>query len=203
MSNIFNITPAQAIEGIFTRRYMFKVSQLAFVNPELNKRLGVATTGNKEFDTQLSDLRVVRALTPAQAAMIKNKRFYLALMVPEMALEIYKHLQTHLELWARACSEHALNVIKAPFEDLLVLEEFASALFMVARYYFTPEVTSVSMFSASFDLSKFGLSEVDTMFKEKDPTTAAVQNDEPVNDGYPLRESLAPVFFNAMARSTQ
>ena len=200
------LTPEEAYQIVFKDKFMFRLDPMALVDLEEVARRGTNTSGIARHDRAVNSTAVMRSLSVATAAEIKANRFRIGLVMPEMSVRMYEGLQSHLEHWLNQINRATMNFnSNPPLDDLVILEHFCQAVFMVARGYFKPGTATGNMFGNRLDLSKHGVQAVKEIFRLKD------QQEKPeerglfgevtyMEDGLPQRESLMPHFSKAMLK---
>ena len=74
--------------------------------------------------------------------------------------QIYEYIQRHLEAWADRLS-NGINIMAAPIDDLVAMNDFANSLFPYARAYINTEATGSPFMRA---ISKAGFSKFSSEF---------------------------------------
>lgn len=136
-------------EYIFRRVFLVATTEEALraeSDPSVYK-----TTGFAKHDNSLIGMRAQCYMPISRMATIFDKGYMVALVKSEDAKTVYEYIQYHLEGWMKVMTG-GLNAVQAPYDDLMVLDRFATAVYGVAAHqYGTPDTqTAFGRFMAQF-----------------------------------------------------
>lgn len=142
-------------EYVFKRIFFVRVPQQSLESEGDIRQFGSRSTGFAKYDNQIFGQMTSCYLTIAQMASIHDRGFGVQLVHYEDAKTVYEFVQHHLDTWMKFITG-TLNTAKAPFEDLRVLDRFATSVYGVAAHqYTTPDnLTTFGRWMSQFaDLS--------------------------------------------------
>ena len=112
------------------------------------KQMGAVTTGDAQRDKDIYNSSISKMLTIARMAELHQQGVPVRVPSNEDAEIIYRHVEEHLLAWLDRV-QTSLNPIRAPIQDLIVLDKFAGSLFEHARYVLTNKYDMSSLFEKS------------------------------------------------------
>ena len=119
---------------IFHYPYYCRVRGIHLLTDVQLEMFGIVSSGNGRVDAAVSREWVDCQLTMADMAELFSEGVTIVLTEPERSVVMYEILREHLTDHLRN-AEYAINLQKAPLEDLRKLEALASEIFKVARIY--------------------------------------------------------------------
>lgn len=178
-------------EYIFNRRYMCMVNQMDVTSKEYIKLFGTPTTGDSGIDREMANQWITTYKTIAEMAVLFSENKTVRICKTSDCEAIYNSVEYHLKRWAET-AKTSLNSNAAPIDDLMALDNFATAIYPHALRSNETKVLIDNLFVKELDNvfptfeSIFGRS-----VEEKKPET-----DEDGNVKIPQRESYANAFIN-------
>jgi hypothetical protein len=131
-------TPIETSRLIFDDMYMIKVP-VTSTRTELDIRLfGTVRTGYEEIDKSALDDLVVVMWSIARMAEHFKKGVPIRVIKYSDTKTIYESVTRHLDAWKYQI-EDGINVNNAPFNDLIMLDEFANSVYEHAKFQFTAQ----------------------------------------------------------------
>jgi hypothetical protein len=180
-----------------TRYYIFvpifkcRVSNIKSMSISYLQHFGMPTASDPRLDAETSGELITRMLTIEAMAEFFNKGVTIAVCKYEDTKVIYDHISNHLNFWKRQL-DTGLNTKNAPFDDLILLDKFANAVYAHAKFQFTQDTVDsilLRQMSGAMSFTK------DTLFR-KPPVVLTVNKtpEEEQEDKYPERASMAEGF---------
>ena len=115
-------------DAIFHEYYKVRVPSVAVCSDAELELCGMPITEGLNVEENIEVNTTICMLPISRMAEIYNNGFNVQIMDSEDVTRIYDAVSKHLEAWDRHLS-NALNKKKAPIDDLILLDEFAQALF--------------------------------------------------------------------------
>ena len=138
---------------IFDELFPIAVPNLQSTSIDHLRRYGSYTTFNTQFDRELANQWInteasidVMIEHFRQGTMVKLRRYM-------DAKKIYDNITEHLRAWKYQL-DNGINIGAAPFDDLLLMDQFAHKVYEHAKYMFTPEVINNYMGQGMAEVSK-------------------------------------------------
>lgn len=119
---------------IFERTFLVRTTHAATLDPIEVEMFGIVSTGVKNYDPPI-ERPTTCYLSIAKMATIFDKGHPIALINKADVKRVYEYIQYHLESWMSVLA-NGINAIEAPFDDLLILDRFASSVYGVAAYHY-------------------------------------------------------------------
>lgn len=120
---------------IFHRLFLVRTTEEALRTEKQVETYGVPSTGLAVFDNQLFNMATRCYIPISRMADIFDKGHMVSLVNHSDAKIVYEYIQYHLESWMKIISG-GLNAVKAPYEDLKLLDRFATAVYGVAAHQY-------------------------------------------------------------------
>lgn len=155
-------------EYIFRRLFHVRTREEALQTEQELQTYGARSTGSVKYDNHLYGRLTTCYIPIAKMAMIFDRGFEVHLVNHSDAKTVYEYIQHHLETWMKFMG-NGVNAVKAPYEDLRLLDRFATSVYGVAihQYQKADALTPFGRFMAQFsDLSEDAFS---TEVKTKAP----------------------------------
>lgn len=144
MSDLTTIDPKIASkEYIFNRVFLIRTTEEALRDGSNYAEYGTSSTGYKQHDSKLINLSTQCYLTIAKMANLADKGYPVSLANRSDAKTIYEFVQYHLDSWMKAISG-GLNLVKAPYDDLKILDRFATSIYGVAVHQYEAGVQATA-----------------------------------------------------------
>ena len=153
-------------EGKDTTYYLFdvvwecKIREIDRISEMEFKLFGNPTTGNAEFDRSEMYNWVDVMLPISEMVERFRKGVPIRIKYYDQTEQIYEYIQRHLEAWADRLG-NGINIMAAPIDDLVAMNDFANSLFPYARAYIDTEATGSPFMRA---ISKAGFSKFSSEF---------------------------------------
>lgn len=121
--------------------YYFKVRMPYLQTRSLQdiKNTGVAVTGIREIDNDIPNQQLTTMLTIAQMAEYYQEGVPIRVVMYEDIKTIYSYISQHIHAW-KSRLQYGVNIGNAPIQDLILLDQFANAIYDHAKYQFTTEI---------------------------------------------------------------
>jgi hypothetical protein len=123
---------------LFTTLFHCKIPELHRHDETYLREVGHHVTGDKAWDKELMHQLVDVYLTPVRMVTLFSIGSQIVFHNPRDALVVYDLIKTHLENWQRAI-EQSLHPQNPPMDDLRLMEEFAEAIYPLAKVYMNKE----------------------------------------------------------------
>lgn len=124
---------------IFNRKFYCTVPYMATRSADHIRMFGTPSCGIKELDHGMVNERIETFLTIDQMVEHFRNGTVVGVKKIEDTKTIYDCITTYLNAWKRQL-EHGLNNRDAPIDDLILLDQFANAVYAHAKYFFTEDV---------------------------------------------------------------
>lgn len=131
-------------EKIWEYYYLVRVPELAATSVEYLKTYGSYITGDKGVDQALTNQWMTRQMTINQMIDLYREGVQIKIVKESDVKEIYETIALHLEGW-RSQLERGINIGDAPIEDLIAMDDFASAVYEFARHHLTRDTVNSIM----------------------------------------------------------
>ena len=126
-------TPLETSKLIFDKLFMCRVPVLS-VRSEMDvMTFGTVFTGNEDIDKSALDEWVTVMWSITRMASMYKKGFGIKVIKADDTKTIYEYVSRHLEAWRRQLEE-GMHGGKAPFDDLILLDEFANTVYTHVKY---------------------------------------------------------------------
>lgn len=147
------------IVAIFEKRYRVSVRQRDAISIEEQRAMGVTRTGDRKLDEMLDNSYQYVFLTIDDMVEMFRNGVEMTLTNSEDSKKIFEAISNHTGFW-RSELKFSYNMGDAPVEDLILMEKFASAVYVHARFEFEkrPEFNAATGTLASFLYSRQSLS---------------------------------------------
>ena len=182
---------------IFHHVFLCRIPYIASMSIEYMKQFGIPSSGDKEVDERMSKQDITTMLPISEMAKYYSQGVNVSIVQRADVKDIYILITNHLAAWKRHI-EKSINLGNAPMEDLIMLDEFANAVYSEAKFEFSTEVaqsTFMQHMSSSIRSNK-------NNFFKKAGTTPSLDRDgnvrihSPEDQVYPERESMSDIFRN-------
>lgn len=178
-------------EYIFNRRYMCMVNQMDTTSREYIKLFGTPTTGDAGIDREMANQWITTFKTIAEMASLFKESKVVRVIKNADCEAIYNSVEYHLKRWAET-NQTSLNTGSAPVEDLMLLDQFATAIYPHALNNTSKRKIIDNMFEKELDTVYVNF---DNIFGK--PIDEEVKEyDEEGNVKLPQRQSYANAFVN-------
>lgn len=176
---------------IFHKQFLCRVSNIQSMSVEYLKMFGMPSSGDPYYDKQTANELIMRMLTIDD--MVEFFRNGVSVYVCNVAdtKEIYERITNHLMAWKHQL-EHGFHTRGAPLDDLILLDRFAVAVYKHAKYQFTPDIVDSIMARRMSSILK--TSRADILSAKAKTQVVNPETNEPEEDPYPERVSMADVF---------
>lgn len=124
---------------IFNQKFRCSVPQIDMRSADHIKMFGMPSSGIKEIDNETARERIQTYLTISQMVNYFKHGALVGVTKISDTKIIYERITDHLNAWKRQL-QHGLNNNDAPVEDLMLLDNFANAVYAHAQYQFTQEI---------------------------------------------------------------
>lgn len=124
---------------IFNEKYLCRVPYLATRSEDHLRKYGMPITGLPEYDKGLANELQDRYLSIAQMVEFYKKGVVVRVVKYGDTKRIYERITDHLVAWQEAL-KWRLNIGNAPLEDLVIMDQFANAVYEHAKYQFEQTV---------------------------------------------------------------
>lgn len=189
-------SPPDTTKLIWDYLYLARVPYLQSTSIEYLKRYGSYTTGDREIDRELSNQWITTMININQMVEYFREGVQIKIVNYNDTKEIYAHISEHLAAWNERLLK-GINIGNAPIEDLILMDEFANAVYAHAKYQFTRETVNSIVARRLSEVGRFNGS---NFFKTPLPTkkdnqqidpdgTIRINADDP--NAPPERESLS------------
>lgn len=121
---------------LFHKYYLWLVPQGELWDINDTEYYGVMTTGDEEWDKELSEVRVPQYLKTSDAAAMMAEGIEMTLSDPKDAVAIYNTIAEHLKDWLKSLRRStggAMSKTKVPIQGLREFNTMASHLAVIGR----------------------------------------------------------------------
>lgn len=184
---------------LFNKLFMCRVPYLQTMSAEYIREYGVLASGDPVRDKALGSETITTMLSIAKMIEYFSKGVTVGVVRYEDTKKIYEYISNHLQAWKREL-EYSVNA-DAPVEDLLLMDRFASAVYVHARHQFTQDYADgiiARRLTGGMSVNK------NTLFRPKEPPPVETNttSDDP-HQHLPARHSMADVFASRRAITTK
>ena len=148
----FNNRPKSEIEKlgspIWDNIYICKVRLVDSYSNEDIRRFGVPTVGDSTLDRDMHNQHIVVGITIDNMVEYFKRGITVTLVHNKDAEVIYHIINNYLLAWKDQI-DRAINLGNVPYDDLLLLDNFAAAVFPQAKMFGSPKKTA-SLFANLF-----------------------------------------------------
>lgn len=124
---------------IFNQKFYCSVPHIDMRSSGHIKLFGMPTSGIKEIDNETAHERIDTYLTINQMVEFFKRGSLVGVKKINDTKVIYERITDHLNAWKRQL-QHGLNNNAAPVDELMILDNFANAVYAHAQYQFTEEI---------------------------------------------------------------
>lgn len=124
---------------IFNEKYRCSVPHIDMRSSDHIRAFGMPSCGIKEIDNETAHERIETYLSINQMVEYFKRGALVGVKKVEDTKKIYERITDHLVAWKNQL-QHNLNNGDAPVDDLILLDQFANAVYAHAQYHFTEEV---------------------------------------------------------------
>lgn len=114
--------------SIWDTRYYVRVPYMASTDEAYHRLFGVPSTGNKDYDKELSKQLIDTVMTIDQMVEHHKKSIPISLVNRNDVKKIYDSVDKYLQYW-RHRLETTVNYVQAPMQDLIDMDNFATTLY--------------------------------------------------------------------------
>lgn len=173
---------------ITRKLYKCRIPYFQTLSPDYIKFMGMADSGDEHTNVQMRNELIDVQITIGRMAEYYAEDAQVHIPDPKVTKEIYERVHEHLQAWKRDMEE-SVNPGQVPIDDLLKLDQFASALYPHAKRFFDKE-----FIESKFARKLGGLVSISRQsFMDKlRPKTPTVDNQEP---DVRKHESFADIFL--------
>lgn len=178
---------------IWNKLFRCRVSNIQSMSVDYLKQFGMPTSGDARYDKETAHEQVIRMLSINQMVEYFRSGITVGVCDVKDTKEIYEIIVRHLEAWKQKL-HFELNVRAAPVDDLVLLDDFASAVYKHARHHFTRQYVSsllAQRMSTTLRVTR------DRIMKPLEPQVLTI-NGVPAKEEekkYPEHESMSDVFL--------
>lgn len=119
--------------------FMVKVPQLSLLSAEDISRNGMYTTGDKGIDGALHNQWRTVMIPISRMVELYQEGSQIRVINEIDTKRIYELITDHLVAWENMLT-NGINIGDAPVQDLIDMDNFASAVYVHARHHFTQEM---------------------------------------------------------------
>ena len=119
--------------AIFDTLYRVSVPSRMMQSIEEQRMFGVRAVGDKAIDNALLNERTYTWISIAKMCEYFKEGVTVGVADPADCKKIYDAVNAHLETWA-AYINRAIHTTKIPFEELILMDKFATAVYKHARF---------------------------------------------------------------------
>lgn len=132
------------IEAIFSKLYKVKMRSIDTLSIEEQREYGTYVTGNAGLDKASLEAYTWPHITIEKMVDYFKEGIHVYLVNPDDSKAIYEAVCNHTSMW-RNQLHMAYNMGEAPLEDLIAMEQFASAIYSRAKFEYIkrPDTTNV------------------------------------------------------------
>lgn len=123
---------------IFNEKYYCSVPHIDMRSSDHLRMFGMPSCGIKEIDNETAHERIDTYISIAQMAEYHKRGARVAVKKPADTKKIYERISDHLNAWKDMIT-YKLNIGDAPYQDLILLDQLANAIYEHAKYQFTTE----------------------------------------------------------------
>lgn len=116
--------------------YKVKVPMQYLISETYIREFGMPSSGNKEIDQAQNSQYTVTYLNIDRMVELYRDGAPVYVLEADAPKKIYEAISEHLKAW-RDTVENGINVNSAPYEDLILLDNFAHAIYENAKYTLT------------------------------------------------------------------
>lgn len=116
--------------------YKVKVPMQYLISETYIREFGIPSSGNKEIDAAQNSQYTVTYLNIDRMVELYREGAPIYVLESEAPKKIYEAISEHLHAW-KDTIENGINVNAAPYEDLILLDNFAHAIYENAKYTLT------------------------------------------------------------------
>lgn len=151
------VTPAPELNkhpqvvAIFDTLYRVSVPSRMMQSIEEQRMFGVRAVGDKAVDNALLNERTYTWIPISKMCEYFKDGTTVGVADPADCKKIYDAVNTHLETWAKYINR-AIHQTKIPFEELILMDKFATAVYKHARFQ-TGTSTYASIFAEKMNAS--------------------------------------------------
>lgn len=131
--------PKDSTHGIWDVLYRVKLPMLGSRSIQDMRMRGVVLSGNKDVDNDIRNRTIISFISINDMVEHFRNDVTVGVCDPLDTKKIYGAISDHIAAWKHQL-EHGLNVGNAPVEDLLLLDQFAKAVYDQAKYLFAGEI---------------------------------------------------------------
>lgn len=125
---------------IFNQKFRCSVPYIDMRSADHIRLFGTPTSGVKEIDLEASRERVETYLSINQMVEYYRRGALVGVKRVADTKVIYERIMDHLNAWKNQL-QYGLNNADAPIDDLLLLDQFANAVYAHAKHHFKEEIT--------------------------------------------------------------
>lgn len=185
--------------AIFDILYKCRIPVVATKSIEQIRQFGTYSTGDKNLDKAQSREMTTTYLSIANMAEYHSQGAQVALTNQDDVKQIYEDVTRHIMAW-RETLDSGINIGMAPVEDLIALDQFASAIYEHAKFNFDKNIIDSINIKYLAKVASFNR----TNFFSSVPSSESVDPNVPVVEKeqvYPERDSYAAFFKTRLPRS--
>lgn len=176
---------------IFRTKFNCKIRQADIGTIAERKNRGYLTTGDKVRDRVMHNQDVHVMLTINE--MVEYFERGTIVKVPfEETKQIYQYIQNHLHYWANEANAIMKLESGPPADDMILLDEFAHAIYDDAKYFFTHELMSTE--AGKRMLGALGATATSIMSRRGSIASQLGINTQAPAGPAPARRSLSEIF---------
>lgn len=116
--------------------YKVKVPMQYLISETYIREFGMPSSGDKAIDAAQNSQYTVTFLNIDRMVELYKEGAPVYVLEPEAPKKIYEAISEHLQAW-KDTVENGINVNSAPYEDLILLDNFAHAIYENAKYTLT------------------------------------------------------------------
>ena len=140
-----NVNKHPHIVALFDTLYRVSVPTRMMQSIEEQRMFGVRAVGDRAIDNALLNERTYTWISIAKMCEYFKDGVTVGVADPADCKKIYDAVNAHLETWAKYINR-AIHTTKIPFEELIIMDKFATAVYKHARFQ-TGTSTYASIFA--------------------------------------------------------
>lgn len=124
---------------IWEKLFLVSIPEIYATSETFVRMYGTPITLDRGIDAALSNQWFTRYMTIDNMVDLWKEGAHIKILSEDDIKEIYDLLSLHLEGW-KSQLERGINIGAAPIQDLIAMDEFATATYKFARHHLTQEI---------------------------------------------------------------
>lgn len=175
---------------IFNKRFKCRVPFLHTMSVDYIENFGIPTSGDERFDQEIKNELSDRMLTIVEMVNYFSSGVNVEVDKISDTKEIYELISDHLTAWKDRLSA-SFHTRNAPIEDLIKMDEFATAVYKYARPQFTTSIVESILSRKMSEAMPFNRQNILAPMKKE---SIGENGDAPAETEEPKRASMADSF---------